>query len=996
MNNLFQILLKHLFLLFLFSILFAQPEINVSPDSFYTIIYTGTSEEQIMTISNISESNSGGSNLMYEIDSIEYLSWLELSSLEGVLNPGSFDYIDLQFNAQGLNAGLYVDTLRITSNDGNNPEIEVPIALEVEGTPEINISSDTLDFDTVFVGYSSELTLNIANNGTDELILSDYIVSGSEFSIDAAPSTLQPGEFIDISITLLSQSAMDIQEILTIYSNDPDESELTILLAANAVYPPIIEIFPTSMSSSLETGQTEEQILTISNLGESNLDYSISLINDFDRWSLRNYNFYEDQNILTLEEVRNISNGMHNFTRYPKTQQIQTENTERPQGNWQLLANDPQDNNSGNYGEPGYDVENIYYELTDSSLNLKYEYYEPWENPWPATVCILHINLDNDIQTGAEVGENNGIDMIVYLFGVGFPWPPDGVYIYDDLNNNGFIQVEGLLWDQRDYNSNEFSFGFSNEYFTGLRSVHLLSSSGSPYYMSQDNVPNEGMLELFLEPIWLSVDQDSGIVFPGEANDINIIFDPLELVSGNYSAMIELENNDPSSLHIEIPVNLNVTGFPIINFPDQIDFGQIYAGYPDTLEVEISNNGTDTLFVSDFVFQDDWLSSNQTELILMPFEQSLLHLIASVDYPDTMTSSISFSTNDPMNPVIENIPVNVNTVIPPIIDVSPSEFMFIHNSSFSEEAELVITNSGGVPLTWDLEIEYPEIDHSHWVFFEKTNGSDPSYEENQDRVTYNTWLTKDFFGPIFNIVQELEADHECYFSESPIGTLWSPFPKEDSQQVHYLPFLSMTSCCPSCIVGDTVSVWLQALDVKLNVVFSSWTTGGQGGYSYYREEAPPRWLLASDMEGNIDAGESQHVNIQINSTNLSEGEYSLNLRINTNAPANDSISIPVNLVRYLSVVDNQIPDDYMLYPAYPNPFNPSTSIRFDIPKNTNEKVQLHIFDIKGRLVENLLSKRLQAGTRTMRWTPSNKSSGIYFLKMKTEDYQKTYKMILMK
>ena len=235
MNNLFQILLKHLFSLFLFSFLFAQPEINVTPDSFYTIIYTGTSEEQIMTISNSSESNSGGSHLVYEIDSIEYLSWLELSSLEGVLNPGYFDYIDLQFNAQGLNAGLYVDTLRITSNDDNNPEIEVPIALEVEGTPEINISSDTLDFDTVFVGYSSELILNIANNGTDELILSDYIVSGSEFSIDAAPSTLQPGEFIDISITLLSQSAMDIQEILTIYSNDRDESELTILLAASAV-----------------------------------------------------------------------------------------------------------------------------------------------------------------------------------------------------------------------------------------------------------------------------------------------------------------------------------------------------------------------------------------------------------------------------------------------------------------------------------------------------------------------------------------------------------------------------------------------------------------------------------------------------------------------------------------------------------------------------------------------------------------------------------------
>ena len=67
-------------------------------------------------------------------------------------------------------------------------------------------------------------------------------MSGSEFSIDAAPSTLQPGEFIDISITLLSQSAMDIQ-VVTIYSNDIDESELTILLATNTVYHQLLKFF---------------------------------------------------------------------------------------------------------------------------------------------------------------------------------------------------------------------------------------------------------------------------------------------------------------------------------------------------------------------------------------------------------------------------------------------------------------------------------------------------------------------------------------------------------------------------------------------------------------------------------------------------------------------------------------------------------------------------------------------------------------------------------
>ena len=68
MNNLFKILLKHLFSVFLFSFLFAQPEINVSPDSFYTIIYTGTSEEQTMTIANSSQSDNDGSFLSYEIN----------------------------------------------------------------------------------------------------------------------------------------------------------------------------------------------------------------------------------------------------------------------------------------------------------------------------------------------------------------------------------------------------------------------------------------------------------------------------------------------------------------------------------------------------------------------------------------------------------------------------------------------------------------------------------------------------------------------------------------------------------------------------------------------------------------------------------------------------------------------------------------------------------------------------------------------------------------
>ena len=59
-------------------------------------------------------------------------------------------------------------------------------------------------------------------------------------------------------------------------------------------------------------------------------------------------------------------------------------------------------------------------------------------------------------------------------------FPSDGVYLFE-MNNygGGFNRVGDILWDQRDTNSNEFSYGISNEYFDGLRSMELISWSGS-------------------------------------------------------------------------------------------------------------------------------------------------------------------------------------------------------------------------------------------------------------------------------------------------------------------------------------------------------------------------------------------------------------------------------------------------------------------------------------------------------------------------------------
>ena len=95
MNNLFKILVKHFFF-FLFSFLFSQPEINVSPDSFYTVLYTGTSEQLTMTIANSSQSDNDGSFLSYEINSNMLLTDNYALQFDGFNDFISFDNQSLE------------------------------------------------------------------------------------------------------------------------------------------------------------------------------------------------------------------------------------------------------------------------------------------------------------------------------------------------------------------------------------------------------------------------------------------------------------------------------------------------------------------------------------------------------------------------------------------------------------------------------------------------------------------------------------------------------------------------------------------------------------------------------------------------------------------------------------------------------------------------------------------------------------------------------------
>ena len=108
-----------------------------------------------------------------------------------------------------------------------------------------------------------------------------------------------------------------------------------------------------------------------------------------------------------------------------------------------------------------------------------------------------------------------------------------------------------------------------------------------------------------------------------------------------------------------------------------------------------------------------------------------------------------------------------------------------------------------------------------------------------------------------------------------------------------------------------------------------------------------------------------------------------------------------NEVQGLSNTNNQrpIPATYKLFPAFPNPFNPITTLRYNLPGNSI--VNIVIYDMLGKQVKTLVDQAQEAGYRKVVWDATNDygklvSAGIYLYRIQVGEYISTKKMVLLK
>jgi hypothetical protein len=89
-----------------------------------------------------------------------------------------------------------------------------------------------------------------------------------------------------------------------------------------------------------------------------------------------------------------------------------------------------------------------------------------------------------------------------------------------------------------------------------------------------------------------------------------------------------------------------------------------------------------------------------------------------------------------------------------------------------------------------------------------------------------------------------------------------------------------------------------------------------------------------------------------------------------------------------------LPESFSLDRAYPNPFNPTTTLSFAIP--VDSEVSLSIYNLQGREVARLINGNMDAGYHSIVWDANSYSSGVYFVKMVAGEFVNTQKLMLIK
>jgi len=173
------------------------------------------------------------------------------------------------------------------------------------------------------------------------------------------------------------------------------------------------------------------------------------------------------------------------------------------------------------------------------------------------------------------------------------------------------------------------------------------------------------------------------------------------------------------------------------------------------------------------------------------------------------------------------------------------------------------------------------------------------------------------------------------------------------------------------------------------------STDSSGDFTIF---APSPWLTVAPDQGAINNGDSETLVATFDTNGLANAVYHAWIVINHDGD-NSPMIIPVTLTVGDPTATGDTPHAFALDSVFPNPFNPSATIRFALP--TESSVVIDVLDLRGFKVRTIVDDQMAAGVHDVQWDGRDDNgqmvaAGTYLARLRADDYQATSKMMLAK
>ena len=220
------------------------------------------------------DNNVGGTELhKVKVESMG-IDWLTVDPNVGTVPSNSTFTTSANITSAGLVAGSYSGILTFSSDDPQNPLVNLPINLIISGTPEIAFDAvPCVDFPSIMQFTSTELPLVISNPSCTDLIITNIFSTSSEFGVNITSITIPPFMSDTVMVSFNPNTVGTFNGNIQFTNNANNNA--TVCLTGSSFEAPIISSNPTSFDINLESCSDAISVpLVINNIGSGDLVFS--------------------------------------------------------------------------------------------------------------------------------------------------------------------------------------------------------------------------------------------------------------------------------------------------------------------------------------------------------------------------------------------------------------------------------------------------------------------------------------------------------------------------------------------------------------------------------------------------------------------------------------------------------------------------------------------------------------------------------------------------